>query len=128
MSEESTSPNPFSSVPPTRVTSVPLEANSLLPFAQLGLRLLGIMFFIEGVACLLFGLVQAFFLAKQYTDQGYIAPLDPHSTGSCAQGAALLFVGCYLILGGEWILRNIFTPVDVEKNSIHPKPYKDQES
>jgi hypothetical protein len=79
-----------------------------LPFAQLGLRLLGIMLVVDGAGALLGGFVQGLFQAKAYLDAGYSLPIDPHSAGWVAGGIPHLIAGFYLIISGNWVLLSVF--------------------
>ncbi len=90
-------------------SSKELEPNSILPFAQLGLRLLGILLFVDGVTAVFGGLVQGVLYSRAYKDAGYPGTVDPHSLGWAASGIPLLVVGLYLIVGGKWVLLNVFT-------------------
>ena len=85
------------------------DSPQLLPFAQLGLRLLGIMFVVDGVGAIFGGAVQWIFQARAYSDSGYEVPIDPHSVGWIAGGVPLLIAGLYLIASGNWVLLNVFT-------------------
>jgi hypothetical protein len=86
-----------------------LDSPELLPFALLGLRLLGIMFVVEGVGAIFGGSVQWIFQARAYSDAGYEVPIDPHSVGWLAGGIPHLIAGLYLIASGNWVLINVFT-------------------
>ena len=80
----------------------------LLPFAQLGLRLLGIMFLVDGVSGLLGGATQGMLQIKAYSDAGYELPTDPHSGGWIAGSLPHIVAGLYFITGGNWVLNNVF--------------------
>jgi hypothetical protein len=101
--------------PPTNdktsaVEPVPDSDSALfLPYAQLGLRLLGVMFFVDGVGAVFGGAIQGLFHARAYSDAGYPVPIDPHSVGWAAGGVPHLIAGLYLIVGGNWVLLNVFT-------------------
>lgn len=86
-----------------------MESPPLLPFAQLGLRLLGLMLFVEGVAAIFGGAVQGIFQARAYSIAGYDVQLDPHSVAWVASGVPILIAGLYFIVDGNWVLRNVFT-------------------
>ncbi|MEL6104932.1 MAG: hypothetical protein AAFU85_02795 [Planctomycetota bacterium] len=85
-------------------------SRSLLPFAQLGLRLLGVMLIVNGLGAILGGLVQGLVQARAYAAAGYPIGIDPHSAGWAAGGIPFLVIGVYLIGGGNWILRTVFMP------------------
>ncbi len=80
----------------------------LLPFAQLGLRLLGVMLVVDGVGAMVGGVIYGLLLARAYSDVGYAVLIDPHSAGWAAGGVPYLIAGLYLIVGGDWVLRNVF--------------------
>lgn len=81
---------------------------AMLPFAQLGLRLLGVMFVVDGVGAMFGGTIQGLFQAQAYSDAGYSVPIDPHSVGWAAGGLPHLIAGIYLIVGGNWVLLHVF--------------------
>lgn len=116
---ETTDPNsPKESSPATSATALATDTVTLLPWAQLGLRLLGIYFFIEGVCGFIGNVLIAFILNWQYTLAGYESPVDAGSAGGGTISLLYTFVGFYLLLDGSWLLRNIFTPIDHEKHMI----------
>lgn len=83
----------------------------LLPFAQLGLRLLGVLLLVDGTASLAGGAIQSLFQARAYQASGYAYTLDPHSAGWMASGVPAFLSGLYLAFDGRWVLANIFTLV-----------------
>lgn len=84
-------------------------SRGLLPFAQLGLHLLGIMLFVDGAATITGGAIQSLFQARAYQAAGYTYTFDPHSAGWMASGVPYILGGLYLALDGRWVLSNIFT-------------------
>lgn len=86
------------------------DALRLLPHAQLGLRLLGVLMFFDGAASFVGGGAHAMFDRRLYQLEGYEYTLDPHSIGWMAQGVPLMLGGLYLMLSGRWLLANIFSP------------------
>jgi len=87
-----------------------MNSDSLLPFAQLGLRLLGVMLIVDGLGALLGGLVHGLVQGQAYAAEGYGVVVDPHSAGWAAGGIPYLIIGGYLVAGGNWILQNVFLP------------------
>ena len=85
-----------------------IAPGSLLPFAQLGLRLLGVMLIVDGLGAMFGGLIQGLLQAQAYADAGYDVLIDPHSAGWAAGGIPHFVIGFYLTVGGTWILRNVF--------------------
>ena len=86
------------------------NSHSLLPFAQLGLRLLGVLLVVDGLGAILGGFVQGLIQGRAYAAQGYGVVVDPHSAGWAAGGIPYLIIGVYLVVGGNWILQNVFLP------------------
>lgn len=87
-----------------------VNSHSLLHFAQLGLRLLGVLLVADGLGAILGGFVQGLVQGRAYAAQGYGVVVDPHSAGWAAGGVPLLLIGVYLVVGGNWILQNVFLP------------------
>lgn len=83
---------------------------TILPFAQLGLRLLGVMLVVDGMGALLGGSVQWMLQIVEYSNAGYSTAIDPHSAGWGAGGIPYLVTGLYLITGGDTLLRVVFLP------------------
>jgi hypothetical protein len=81
---------------------------AMLPFAQLGLRLLGVMVVVDGVGAMFGGAIQGLVQAQAYSDAGYSVTIDPHSVGWAAGGLPHVIAGIYLVVGGNWVLLNIF--------------------
>lgn len=77
-------------------------------YAQLGLRLLGVMFVVEGAAALIGSLTNGVMQTAAYVKAGYPVSFDPYSFGWGAQAIALVFVGAYLVVSGRWVLENVF--------------------
>ena len=67
------------------------------------------MFVVDGVGAIFGGAIQGLFQARAYSDAGYAVPIDPHSVGWAAGGVPHLIAGLYLIVGGNWVLLNVFT-------------------
>ena len=101
-------PNQLSQVAPED-SSDGYSADTFLPFAQLGLRLLGVMFVLDGVSAIFGGLFQGLMQARAYVNAGYGMHVDPHSVGWAAGGIPHIVVGLYLTIGGNWVLQKVFT-------------------
>ncbi len=101
---------PLSTQKPENKTTTGTDTSSILPFAQLGLRLLGVMLTIDGIGAIFGGVIQGLLQAKAYADAGYAVPLDPHSAGWAAGGIPHIVAGVYLIVSGNWVLDKVFTP------------------
>jgi|JI9StandDraft_2_1071091.scaffolds.fasta_scaffold95934_1 hypothetical protein len=98
-----------------------MESPPLLPFAQLGLRLLGLMLFVDGVGAIFGGAVQGIFQARAYSNAGYEVQLDPHSVAWVASGVPILIAGLYFIVDGNWVLRNVFTSSRNQNTSLRER-------
>ena len=86
------------------------EAPSVLPFAQLGLRLLGVLMVVDGMGAMFGGGIQWLLQVAEYANAGYSMTIDPHSAGWVAGGIPSLIVGFYLVTGCDTLLRIVFTP------------------
>ena len=95
--------------------TAPTHRASLLPYAQLGIRLLGVMFFVDGLSAIFGGLIQNMFQTWAYAESGYDVTVDPHSAGWAAVGLPYLVSGLYLMIGGNWLLCAIFTSPTVSR-------------
>jgi hypothetical protein len=87
------------------------DSAKLLPYAQLGLRLLGVLLFVDGIGAVTGGTFYAVILARAYARSGYAYTWDAHSIGWIASGCPLIAAGIYLMLDGKWVLKKIFSPV-----------------
>ncbi len=87
-----------------------MKSCSVLPFAQLGLRLVGVLLIADGLGLILGGVVQGLVQGQAYAAQGYGIVVDPHSAGWAAGGIPHLIIGIYLVVSGNWILQNVFLP------------------
>ena len=85
-----------------------VDTASLLPLAQLGLRLLGVMLVVDGVGAMFGGVIQGLLQAWAYSQAGYAVPIDPHSAGWAVGGLPHLIAGLYFIVSGNWVLHNVF--------------------
>ncbi|WP_144059472.1 DoxX family protein [Rhodopirellula sallentina] len=93
---------------------------SLLPYAQLGVRLLGVMFFVDGLSSIFGGLIQNTFQTQAYAESGYDVAIDPHSAGWAAGGLPYLVAGLYLMVGGNWLLFAVFTSPSASETQDDP--------
>ncbi|WP_145167529.1 hypothetical protein [Rubripirellula lacrimiformis] len=87
-----------------------VTSHTLLPFAQLGMRLLGVLLVVDGLGAISGGLVQGLVQGRDYAAEGYGFVVDPHSAGWAAGGIPFLIIGVYLVVGGNWILQSVFLP------------------
>lgn len=65
------------------------------------------------------GFVQGLVQGRAYASQGYGVVVDPHSAGWAAGGIPHLIIGIYLVVGGNWILQNVFLPFERPSSSTH---------
>jgi hypothetical protein len=79
-------------------------------YAQLGLRLLGVMFLVDGVGGIIGSLAYAAFQSSALQQAGYDPLPDAYVFGWFATSAALLIAGIYFVVGGRWVLEKVFLP------------------
>lgn len=121
MSDE---PNPYD--PPTHTVSPeprfaePSELDvRIARYAQLGLRLIEVMIFFEGLAALLGSVIYGGLVAMEYGIAGYAPLPDSYTYGWFASSLACVLLGLYLMVGGRWVLESVCLPAGVElKRSI----------
>lgn len=89
----------------------------MIRFAQLGLRLLGVMFFVEGVAGVVGSIIYYAWEASLFRDAGYESNPDPYAFGWFAASAISLVAGFYCVTNGRWILEMVFLPSSDESDS-----------
>lgn len=81
-------------------------------YAQLGLRLLGVMLLAEGLIGLvgssIFGAIDLW----QLVQDGYDPSPDPYVYGWFASSVVSFVIGLYLIVSGRWVLTNVFLPAE----------------
>jgi hypothetical protein len=111
-------PNPYD--PPTH-TAWPeprfIEPSELdvriARYAQLGLRLLGVMLFFEGFAGLIGSVLYGGLVAMEFGVAGYAPLPDSYTYGWFVSSLACMLFGLYLMVGGRWILESVFLPAGV---------------
>jgi len=87
------------------------EDKKIARYAQLGLRLIGVMFVVQGIASLLFSATYWAMHKAVLHSEGIESTPDVYSTSNFMFGAAYLFSGLYLVLGGRWLIETVFLPV-----------------
>ena len=103
-------------LPPSQTDDLPdqkasdLTSLSMLPYARLGLRLLGVMLIVDGVGAICGGLIYGLMQLGAYSAAGYSIPVDAHAAGWAMGGIPYLVAGLYLVVSGNWVLRNVFAP------------------
>ncbi len=85
------------------------------PYAQLGLRLLGVMLLIQGIGNMIGSLAQSAVYATQLKQAGYALSVDAYAFGWFISSLVLAGAGWYLIIGGRWIVEKIFLPASTSK-------------
>jgi hypothetical protein len=98
-----------------------IETRNDLRLAQLGLRLLGVMFLVEGAAAIISGAGHAFLTAKDYAKGGYDYSGDPYSVAILASGVTLFLAGFYFVIDGRWVLRNVFDSASDQQAIVNPE-------
>lgn len=71
--------------------------------------MLGVMLLVDGLGAVFGGLIQGILQHRAYAEAGYNVLFDPHSTGWAAGGVPCLIAGVYFVVGGNWVLENVFT-------------------
>ena len=106
--------NPYES-PSSDVARAALDSHlaqrdaDLIRYAQLGLRLLGVMFFVEGVAGVIASLIYGGLLIYSYG----ISPeslYDSYLWAWFAGSAPLIIAGLYFVTSGRWVIEKVFMP------------------
>jgi len=112
--------NPYE--PPPAVTAQPRPARQgqgqqtsaddgrIARYAQLGLRLLGVMFIVDGIGGIFGSLAYAAYQSSALQQAGYDALPDGYVFGWFTASAASLVAGIYFVIGGRWVLDKIFLP------------------
>jgi hypothetical protein len=115
-------PNPYD--PPTHTASPeprfiePSELDvRIARYAQLGLRLLGVMLFFEGFAGLIGSVLYGGLVAMEFGVAGYAPLPDSYTYGWFVSSLACMVFGLYLMVGGRWILESVFLPAGVRVES-----------
>lgn len=85
------------------------DGDALLPYAQLGLRLLGVFFLIEGTVAIIGGFVYLIWQSFEFHWAGQSYHPDAHSMGWIASGVPSFVAGLYLLFSGNWFLKNVFS-------------------
>jgi hypothetical protein len=90
------------------------NSDSLIPIAQMILRLMGVYFFIVGASYFAEKLSQAYLSWKRYDFDTFF--FDHLILSSLWGELVYIFAGIYLMVGGHWLINNVFLP------SSHSKP------
>ena len=86
------------------------EAGRIARYAQPGLRLLGVMFIVDGIGGVVWGLTYGKMQASAMRPAGYAAELDPYAIATAVQSVAYIAIGLYCVIGGRWVLEMVFLP------------------
>jgi hypothetical protein len=86
------------------------DSSGIAQYAQLGLRLLGVMFVIDGSAGLIGSAFHGAMQSSELQQSGYPPMPDPYTFAWAGQSIAYLVVGIYCVVGGRWVLENVFLP------------------
>lgn len=96
---------------PVQAAPPPTESHErTLRYAQLGLRLLGIMFFVDGAGGIVGSFVYGARQSAVMRQAGYESLPDAYMFGWLASSAVILAAGFYLVIGGRWVLEKVFLP------------------
>ncbi|MBW3596440.1 MAG: hypothetical protein KY475_04095 [Planctomycetes bacterium] len=91
-------------------SAISADDDKIARFAQMGLRLLGVMFLVDGVAGLAGSITNGAPQSSALQQAGYPPTPDSYVLGWLAQSIAYIVVGAYCVIGGRWVLENIFLP------------------
>jgi hypothetical protein len=95
---------------PRRIEESSADDERIARYAQLGLRLLGVMFLVDGVAGIAGGLVYGVMQSTIWEQAGYDSFFDQYACGWIAGGVASFVAGLYFTIGGRWVLEMVFLP------------------
>lgn len=99
-----------------------LDDVKITRYAQLALRVLGVMFLVEGASGVVGSLMYAAMQMSAYKEAGYEPFPDYYVVGWLASSLALLVAGGYFAVGGAWVFEKVFLP-----SSKHPEAgYEDE--
>lgn len=100
------------------------DSATIARYAQLGLRLLGVMWLVDGIGGIVGSLVYVTWQRAEIRRSGYEPTLDEYALGWFAASAVILLAGIYFIVGGRWFLEKVFLPSsrarDQYNNEIDP--------
>ncbi len=88
-------------------------------YAQLFLRLLGLLLIASGLSEFIFGFTHSLLESAELRQAGLEAQPTPYSIASLAQGIAYIVVGIYFTVGGRWILEKILLPSSLASQLQH---------
>ncbi len=88
----------------------PFDDAIIARYAQLGLRLLGVFFLLEGVCNTAGSLVYAAMQSHSLKQAGYQPLPDAYALGWFASSFAMIAAGVYFAVGGSWVLEKVFFP------------------
>lgn len=110
MADEQTNEAPEVSTAVSAQDGLASVSERLIPFAQLGLRLLGVMFVIDGGAAIGGAVVHVIAHWRLYMYSLDSVVSDPQTIAWVTSGLVQFFLGFYLVVDGRWVLRNVFLP------------------
>lgn len=96
---------------PVQVPNPPYASGDdekIIRYAQLGLRLLGVMFLVDGAGGMIGSIVYAATLSTALQRAGIETLPDAYTFGWFASSVASLVAGFYFVIGGRWVLEKVF--------------------
>jgi len=116
MSDSNPYESPSTAVPqdsgplPNENPPSPTDDRQIARYAQLGLRLLGVMFIVDGIAGFIGSITNGATQSSALQQAGYPPMADPYVFGWATQSIAYILIGAYCIVGGRWLLEMVFLP------------------
>lgn len=108
-------PNRTDGVPlrPRSQRPAPLDSATLAVYAQLLLRVFGVLMIVEGLGLAVFSVAFGLATTRDYVAAGYSVQqglFNPHSVGYGCWAVVSLAGGLYLTIGGRWLIAALFVP------------------
>ncbi len=108
------------------------ESTKLALYAQMLLRVFGVLLIIEGIGLAVFAIAFGVVQSRDYVASGYTAYqglFNPYSVGYGCWGAVSLGGGLYLTIGGRWLIQALFVPsVTLDPDEQYASAASDAES
>ena len=94
----------------------------ILQYAQLGLRLLGVMMVVDGIATISGSIGYGIFQSAALQQAGYAGFPEPYTVGWFASGLAYMAAGIYFMAGGRRVIELVFLPVSTPAGAWSQDP------
>jgi hypothetical protein len=90
-----------------------VESTKIVLYAQMLLRVLGVLLVIEGIGLTLFAIAFGVVTTRDYVESGYTVYqglFNAYSVAYGCSGLVSLSGGLYLTMGGRWLIAALFVP------------------